>query len=48
VKTSAWGIIPQCDSAEMAEAMACMEGIKQTLNTVDSVLIIETDCATII
>jgi hypothetical protein len=48
VKTSAWGTIPKCDSAEMAEAIACMEGIKENINAVDSGLNIESDCAAII
>jgi hypothetical protein len=32
----------------MAEAIACLEGIKENLNDVDSGLIIESDCAAII
>jgi hypothetical protein len=32
----------------MAEAIACMEGIKENINAVDSGLNIESDCAAII
>ncbi|CAM0871166.1 unnamed protein product [Alopecurus aequalis] len=45
---SAWGLFPNCDSAETAEALACLEGIKCSIPLVDSGLIIESDCANII
>jgi hypothetical protein len=45
---SAWGFIRECDSAEIAEAIACLEDVKQTLNWVESDLIIESDCAAVI
>jgi hypothetical protein len=28
IKWSAWGVLPECNSAEMAEALACLEGLK--------------------
>jgi hypothetical protein len=48
IKWSAWGVLPDCDSAETAEALACLQGIKQAVKLVDTSLIIENDCAALI
>jgi ribonuclease HI len=48
IKWSAWGILSDCDNAETAEALACLEGIKQAVKLVDSSLIIESDCDALI
>jgi hypothetical protein len=48
IKITAWWIIKECSSAEMAEALACLEGVKQTINMVGTGLIIESDCASVI
>jgi hypothetical protein len=48
IKITAWGIIKNCNSAEMAEALACLEGVKQAINRIETGLIIESDCASVI
>jgi ribonuclease HI len=48
VHCSAWGMLSKCATAEMAEAMACLEGIKLSVPLVASGIIIESDCATLI
>jgi hypothetical protein len=48
IKWSAWGVLPDCNSAEMAEALACLEGLKQAFNSVETPLIVESDCANLI
>ena len=45
---SAWGIIPACASAEVAEAIALREGIKSSIPVCSSPLIIESDNALVI
>jgi ribonuclease HI len=41
---SAWDIIPQCQSAEMAEAIACLESLKVAVKCTLGNLLFETDC----
>jgi ribonuclease HI len=48
VHCSAWGMLSKCATAEMAEAMACLEGIKFSVPLVASGIIIESDCANLI
>ena len=48
IQCSAWGTLPNCDSAETAEAMACLEGIRCSIPLIATGLVIESDCATLI
>jgi hypothetical protein len=42
---SAWGLIDKCLSAEIAEALACLEGVKAILPVVAKPVHLESDCA---
>jgi hypothetical protein len=48
VVLSAWGIIPYCQSAEIAEAIATLEGTKAVLPVAAIPVILESDCATVV
>jgi hypothetical protein len=45
---SAWGIIPFSQSAEIAEAIATLEGIKGVLPVAAIPVILESDCAAVV
>ena len=45
---SAWGIINHCQSAAMAEAVACLESLKIAVNLTDGNLLLETDCSSLL
>jgi ribonuclease HI len=40
---SAWGLIPHCQSAYVAEAIACLNGLQVALNNSEADMIIESD-----
>jgi ribonuclease HI len=42
--TSVWGKIEHCQSAKMAEAIACYEGLKLSLTVSCNKVVIKTDC----
>ena len=44
----AWDTINHCQSAEIGEAIACLEGLKLANANSNANLIIETDCAAVI
>jgi hypothetical protein len=41
---SEWKFIPNCDSAEEAEILACLEGLKHLINLRQWPAVIESDC----
>jgi hypothetical protein len=45
---SAWGVIPYCKSADIAEAIACLEGLKASMYYVAGPLIMECDNAMVV
>ena len=45
---SSWGVIPHCQGATMAEAIACLKGLEMALVHSNQNLIIETDCTPIL
>jgi hypothetical protein len=45
---SAWGVIPHCQSASVAAAIACKNGLHVDINNYISDLVIETDCMAVI
>jgi ribonuclease HI len=45
---SAWGIIPNCQTAAMGEAVACLKGLNLAVENSDQNIIIETDCLSIL
>jgi ribonuclease HI len=45
---SAWGLIPHCKSVGVAEALACLEGLKMVLGTWSHNLMFESDCAAVV
>jgi hypothetical protein len=48
VLLSPWGIINRCHSAEIAEALAAMEGTKAILPSADKSVILESDNAAVV
>ncbi|CAM0946090.1 unnamed protein product [Alopecurus aequalis] len=48
VASSAWGVIKDCVSAETAESLACLEGIKHALLNVETGVVIESDCLSLV
>jgi hypothetical protein len=44
---SAWDVIPHCISAEMGEAIACLESLKVTAKLTTENLVFETDCSSL-
>ena len=45
---SAWGKIKYCQSAQIAEALACYEGLKIASAGTDSHITVETDCQSLL
>jgi ribonuclease HI len=45
---SAWGAVNRCQSAEMAEAIACLEGLKLAIDLTHGNLLFETDCSSLL
>ncbi|PNT64330.1 hypothetical protein BRADI_4g27666v3 [Brachypodium distachyon] len=48
IVVSAWNSIGSCPNAEMAEAVACLEGLKLALDVGSLPLILESDCLSVI
>jgi ribonuclease HI len=44
----AWRILHWCHDAEEAEAMACLEGLRAASRWPDQVVILESDCLTVL